>query len=463
VSGLTESVARFIAGMRSSDFPPQAVEKAKKVVADTFACIIAGAGSEVAKPLLCYAERAGAIGDRPVLATRLRTSPELAAMINGTFGHSLDFDDVLTMMPGHPSSIVIAAMLASANREKFSGPQLLESYVVGIEVGAKIGLGITNGHYNRGFHGTGTLGIFSAVAALAHLHRLEVPVVRTAIGIASSMASGLRRNFGTMTKPLHTGWAARSAVAAIELARCEFTAAPDVLEARAGFFAAYGVERSNAEIPCEALGKPYVIVDPGIALKKFPCYHGSQRAMHGVLELRKKLGFNGDTLERLECRMPPGGLHVLIYPEPKTGLEGKFSLPYVLAAGVLDGGYSLATFSDAAVNRPAVKALMKKIDVREDARCGGDDPLIEGRPAGARGFCEVEVHMANGRSETIRVHAAPGHPTQELGWDDIRQKFLDCATHGELQRARAEGAFDVLAQLEHCEDVHGLVELLTPA
>jgi 2-methylcitrate dehydratase PrpD len=153
---------------------------------------------------------------------------------------------------------------------------------------------------------------------------------------------------------------------------------------------------------------------------------------------------------------------VLIYPEPITGLEGKFSLPYVLAAGVLDGGYSLATFSDAAVNRPAVKALMKKIEVREDARCGGDDPLIDTRPAGARGFCEVEVQMANGRSETIRVHAAPGHPTQELGWDDIRQKFLDCATHGKLQRARAEGAFDVLAQLERCNDVHGLVELLTP-
>jgi 2-methylcitrate dehydratase PrpD len=459
--GLTESIADFVADTGANDFPAQATEKAKKIVADTFACIIAGAGSEVARPLMCYVQRAGATGDRPVLGTGVRTSPELAAMVNGTFGHSLDFDDVLPMMPGHPSAIVLSAALASIGRTKVTGLQLLEAYVIGIEVGAKIGLGITNGHYNRGFHGTGTLGIFSAAAALAKLHRLEASTIRTVIGIASSMSSGLRRNFGTMTKPLHTGWAARNAVVAVELARCEFTAAPDVLEARSGFFAAYGVDRSDAGVPCDKLGRPYAIVDPGIALKKFPCYHGSQRAMHGVLQLRQKLGFTAETLERLECRMPPGGLQVLIYPEPTTGLEGKFSLPYSLAAGVLDGKYSLSTFSDAAVSRPAVKALLKKIDIKEDARCGGDDPLMATRPAGARGFVEVEVHMTNGRSEVIRVDAAPGHPTQELSWEDIRQKFMDCAAHGRLASSHAECAFEALTRLEECADVNALVDLLT--
>jgi 2-methylcitrate dehydratase PrpD len=275
VAGLTESIANFVAGTRAADFPPQAAEKAKKVIADTFGCIIAGAGSETAGPLLTYAQRAGATGERAVLGTNVRTSPELAAMINGTFGHSLDFDDVLTMMPGHPSAIVISALLASSGRGETTGRKLIEAYVIGIEVGAKIGLGITNGHYNRGFHGTGTLGIFSAAAALSKLHRLDAATTRTVMGIASSMASGLRRNFGTMTKPLHTGWAARNAVAAVELARCELTAAPDVLEARSGFFAAYGAERSDAGVSAEALGRPYVVVDPGIALKKFPCYCSS--------------------------------------------------------------------------------------------------------------------------------------------------------------------------------------------
>ncbi len=463
MAGLTECIARFVAAPDAADFPTQATGKAKKVVADTFACIIAGAGSETAEPLLRYVARAGASGDRPVLGTNVRTSPELAAMVNGTFGHSLDFDDVLTMMPGHPSAIVVSALLASIGQEKVGGARLLEAYVIGIEVGAKIGLGITNGHYNRGFHGTGTLGIFSAAAALCRLHRLDAETIRTVLGLVSSMASGVRRNFGTMTKPLHTGWAARNALVAVELARCGFTAAPDVLEARSGFFAAYGAERSDPDVPCEALGRPFVVVDPGIALKRYPCYNGSQRAMHGVLQLRRKLGLTAETLERLECRMPPGGLQVLIYPRPKTGLEGKFSLPYVLAAGILDGAYGLGSFTDEAVNRPAVRALYERIEVTEDARCGGGDPLLETRPAGARGFVEVEAHSRDGRSECVRVDVAPGHPGHELDWDDIRQKFADCAGHGGIEGARATRAFEALTGLEQCDDVDALAALLTKA
>ena len=460
--GLTEAVARFVAATGADHFPPEAIEKAKKVVADTFACIIAGAGSETAGPLLCYVDRGGAAGERPILGTRVKTSPELAAMVNGTFGHSLDFDDVLAMMPGHPSAIVIAALLAcTSERNPTGGRALLEAYVIGIEVGAKIGLGITNGHYNRGFHGTGTLGIFSAAAALSKLERLEPAEIRIAMGIASSMAAGVRRNFGTMVKPLHTGWAARNALVAVTLARCGVTAAPDALEASSGFFAAYGAERSDPDIAAHALGRPYAIVDPGITLKKFPCYNGSQRAMDGVLRLRQTMGLTAGTLGRLECRMPPGGLQVLIYPEPKTGLEAKFSLPYSLAAGVLDGGYTLATFSDAAVARPAVHALYGKIHISEDPRCGGDDPLLATRAAGARGFVEVEVHTTDGRKETLRVDAAPGHPSRELTWQEIRAKFMDCAAHGGIHAARADRAFSALAELENCDDVNRVVELLT--
>jgi 2-methylcitrate dehydratase PrpD len=460
MSGLTETIARFVAKTNASDFPAKAIDNAKKVVADTFACIIAGAGSETAHPLACYVERSGVTGARPVLGTRIRTSSELAAMVNGTFGHSLDFDDVLPMMPGHPSAIVLSAMLATMEG-RIDGRQLLEAYVIGIEVGAKIGLGITNGHYNRGFHGTGTLGIFSATAALAKLHALDEARTRNAIGIASSMASGVRRNFGTMTKPLHTGWAARNAVAAVELTRCEFSAAPDVLEAKAGFFAAYGAERSDPEVSSAKLGQPYAIVEPGIGLKRWPCYNGAQRAMHAVVQLREKLGLKPETLERLECRMPPGGMHVLIYPVATTGLEGKFCLPYQLAAGVLDGEYRLWSFTDEAVQRPEIARLLKLIDAHEDERCGGDDPLLATRPAGERGFVEVEAHTKDGRSEVVRASAAPGHPTQPLGWDDIRRKFTDCAAHGGLDTNRAARAFEVLEGLERCEDVNALVKLLT--
>src|SRR5690606_37281664 len=141
MAGLTECIARFVVDTTAESFPPEATQKAQKVVADTFACIVAGAGSETAEPLARYVERAGAPGARPILGTRLAASPEIAAMVNGTFGHSLDFDDVLAMMPGHPSAIVLSALLATLDGAT-SGRRLLEAYVVGIEVGAKIGLGI---------------------------------------------------------------------------------------------------------------------------------------------------------------------------------------------------------------------------------------------------------------------------------------------------------------------------------
>lgn len=461
MSGLTEAIARFVADVDWGDLPPVAIEKSSRVLADTFAVILAGAGSEVADPLGKYVARAAQSGDRRVLGTALSTSPEVAALVNGTFGHSLDFDDVLTMMPGHPSAIIVAAVLACLGERPISGPDLLLAHIVGIEVGAKIGLAITHGHYDRGFHGTGTLGIFSALGALAKLHRLDPATTRIAFGIASSMASGVRRNFGTMTKPLHTGWAARSAITAIELARCGFTAAPDALEAPAGFFASYGVEGSNPAAAIDKLGNPWTVVTPGIGLKKWPCYNGSQRAMAGVLELREKLGLTADTLHSVECRMPPGGMKVVIYPRPTTGLEGKFSLQYVLAAGVLDGQYSMWTFTDEAVRRPAIQQLYDRVRAYEVDRIGAADPLLRTRPAGERGFAEVEIKTIDGRSETIQVDAAPGHPKREMSWLDIEQKFSDCAAHSPIAKPRSEQAFGLLRRLADVPDINAIVDLLT--
>jgi len=460
MTGLTEAIATFVAGSGLDSAPPIAVEKSKKVLADTFATILAGAGSETAEPILRYVDRSGAPGKSPILATNCRTSPELAAMANGTFGHALDFDDVLPMMPGHPSAIIVAAALGALGRKSLSGRDLIEAHVIGIEVGAKIGLGITHGHYERGFHGTGTLGIFSAVGALSKLEALDVPGIRTAIGIASSMASGVRRNFGTMVKPLHTGWAARNALVAVDLARCGFTAAPDVLEGKTGFFAAYGVEASDASVPLGKLGQPWVVVEPGIALKQYPCYNGVQRAMYGLLQLRERMGFDAASVDRVECRMAPGAMKIMVYPRPATGLEGKFSMHYALAAGVLDGRYALSTFTDVAVNRPQIRALIGKIDAREDERCGGNDPLLHTRAAGTRGFVEVTVRLTDGRSDTMRIDTVPGHPTRELSWEAIEAKFMDCASHGGVDAGRAAQAFALLKQLESCDDLGQIVELL---
>ena len=459
--GATAAIATFIAETSTPDFPPGSAEKAGKAITDTFAAIIAGAGSEVAAPLLKYVGAAQAPGQVPILATGISAAPETAALVNGTFGHALDYDDVLSIMPAHPSAVILAALLASLDGKRVDGRSLIEAYIVGVEVGGRIGLGMTYGHYQRGFHATGTLALFSALAALAKLHRLEVPATQQALGIAASMASGLRRNFGTMTKPLHTGIAARSALTAMRLAAAGFTAAPDVLESKTGFFSTYGVPASNVDIACHGQGEPFIIVDPGLALKKFPCCYASHRAIDGLLTLRARLACDAAAVDKVTCRMPPGGMHVLTYPRPTTGLEGKFSLHYPLAAALLDGGCALWTFTDEAVRRNAIAALYPRIAAAEDPACRGDDPLFETRSSGSKGFVEVEVRLKDGRTDRIRVDHAPGSPARELTWQDVREKFFDCARHSRrITEAAAEKAFSTLRELETIDDIAQITDTL---
>src|SRR5688572_21448982 len=461
MTGATEAVATFISRTSLAALPADAPEKAAKAIADTFAVMLAGAGSEVREPLLRYANAGHERGPVPLLGTGLSASPETAALVNGTFAHGLDYDDVLAIMPGHPSAVILAAALASLDGERVSGKAFIEAYVLGIEVGGKIGIGMTQGHYHRGFHATGTLALFSAMAALAKLHRLDVAATRQFFGIAASMSRGLRRNFGTMTKPLHTGIAARSALTALRLAQSGFEAAPDILEAPSGFFSTYGVEESDPAVAASGLGRPYIVSEPGLALKKFPCCYATHRAMDGLLTLRDRLGFDAASVDRIVCRVPPGGMRVLTYPRPATGLEGKFSLPYALAAGALDGRYRLQTFTDPAVRRKEIQDLYPRIEAGEHPSCRGDDPHFESRSSGSRGFVEVEVKLRDGRSDRARVDKAPGSPGREMGWDELRGKFLDCARHGgRISEGAATQAFDLVRGLDRVADIGEVVALL---
>ena len=463
--GATASIANFIVNTNATDFPAGSADKAIKVIADTFAVILAGVSSEVAEPLQRYLEMAGESGASPILGAGRTASPETAALINGTYGHSLDYDDVLSMMPAHPSAVIVSALLAGMNSTpectKVSGNAFIEAYIIGVEVGGKVGLGMTNKHYQRGFHATGTLALFSGVAALAKLQRLDAPAIQQAFGIAASMASGLRRNFGTMTKPLHSGLAARSALTAVRLAMSGFTAAPDIMEANAGFYSTYGTADSDPEVTVRGLGKPFVINSPGIAVKKFPCCYATHRAIDGVLTLRGRLGFDAAAIDKVICRMPPGGMQVLTYPRPLTGLEGKFSLPYSIAAGVLDGKFSLWSFSDEAVRRPQIAALYARIDAHETDSSRGDDPQFDKRSSGSRGFVEVEVLLKDGRKDQIRVDAPPGSPSRELTWDELHAKFMDCARQApRISTATAEAAFAAIRNLQSVSDIRAVTEKL---
>lgn len=233
------------------------------------------------------------------------------------------------------------------------------------------------------------------------------------------------------------------------------------MEAKAGFFSTYGVKESDPQVTVAGLGKPFVMSDPGIAVKKFPCCYATHRAIDGVLTLRERLGFDADSVDKVICKMPVGGMHVLTYPRPVTGLEGKFSLEYSIAAAVLDGKFSLWSFGDEAVRRPEIAALYQKIDAAEDDSSRGDDPLFDKRSSGSRGFVQVEVKLRDGRSDRIRIDKAPGAPSRELSWEDLHEKFLDCARQApRISGPNARDAFAAIKMLESVDDISRITALL---
>jgi 2-methylcitrate dehydratase PrpD len=462
MNGLTDAITQFIDKKSIVDFPDGTLEKSKKIIADTVAAILAGSNSEVSVPLVGYLKD-GPIGKSRVLGTAHRTTDELAALLNGTFGHALDFDDVLVIMPAHPSAVILSALLAyaSASSTKVSGRSLLESYVLGIEVGGHLGAGITIEHYNRGFHATGTLAIFSAVAALAKLRGLDQKTMRMAFGIACSMASGVQRNTGTMTKSLHTGMASQKAVAAISLALHGLTSADDALESSRGFFGAYGTDKSDPDVALKGLGSPWILDKPGIALKKFPCAYRLHRGIDGLLVLKEKHKFLGKDVLKIECRIAKGAKSSdTLKADVQTGLQGKFNMTYALAVAALDGSVSIKSFTDDNVRRADIRWLSERITVVESDACRGEDPLFETQSAGTRGFVEVEVQLTNGVSDCIRVMRPPGHPTRELSWAELEAKFIDCAAFARIDSNNVGRAFQAFRDLENVADINEVLPLV---
>ncbi len=459
-TGLTAAILRFVREADTGAAGPVVAERALLCVLDTVGCILAGSASELEEPLGAFlASEETARGRHVVAGTAARLAPELAAMVNGSFGHALDYDDTLSMMPAHPSTVVLPALFAASD-DATSGAALLDAYIVGIEVGAKIGLGISNSHYRRGFHATGTLAIFSAVAALARLLRLDEAVAAHALGIAASMASGVRCNFGTMTKPFHAGWAAHNAVMAVRLARCGMSAHTAALEAEAGFVAAYGTEQADMRRTVEGLANPWVFERPGIALKKYPCIYALHRPIDALIALRAKYALTPENTALIECRVAPGVFRPLLKHPARTGLEGKFSMEYVLAVAAVDGVYDLNTFTDANVARPEIAAVLPKVRGLEDERCIAEEADPKAKSAGTLGFVEVTVRRTDGAGETVRVDKPTGSPEKPLGMGDIADKFRGCATFAGLSVPQADGLFAAWRALSAAPSVPPLIEML---
>lgn len=453
--GITAQLAHVIAETTYAQLPASAVTQAKRALLDTIGVMLAGHSEESGRIITAWVEDVGGRQEAAVLGTALYTSPGLAALANGTLGHALDFDDVTAHLRGHPSVPIAPVVLALGEAMGASGAEVITAFVVGVEVEAKLGKAMTSAHARHGWHPTAILGTLGAAAAAANVLGLTPLQVRMALGIAASQASGLRQNFGTMTKPLHAGEAARSGVEAAQLAQRGFTADPQILEERFGFFNTFaGPGEFVPETVLQDFGAPYEIVSPGIGVKPYPACRQTHRAIDAMLELVQTHQFQPDEVSEIICETSARMLDFLIYHRPRTGLEGKFSLEYCMAAALLYRQMGLAQFAEAQVQDARVQDLLHRVRlVHPDAEHPDWDTVLPDI---------VEVVLHDGRRFQQRVDIPKGDPELPLSWDELVAKFRDCAAVV-LPPEQVHEAVQHIAGLEEFPTLQPLMASLTLA
>ncbi|MDP2949024.1 MAG: MmgE/PrpD family protein [Chloroflexota bacterium] len=452
--GVTEKLAAFVVDTDYESVPEEAVTAAKRAVLDTLAVTIAGCREDASRIIAAYVRELGAAGDAGVVGTGLRTAPPEAALANGTFAHALDYDDVNISMRGHPSAPLLPAVLALGEKTGASAREAIVAFVLGFEVECKVGAAMGGSHYAHGWHPTATLGSLGAAAASAKLLGLDTAATRAALGIASSLAGGTRQNFGTMTKPLHAGVAASNGVRAAMLAHKGFTADADIIEAPLGFLHMFArPDDYDAGKAVASLGQPFDIVRPGIGVKLYPCCYATHRALDAALALRRERGIEPQRIARVTVKVSRGTAMPLIHSRPQTGLEGKFSMEYCLAASLLDGRVSLASFSDQAVQRPQAQDLLRRVDMEEEAESQGEGPIL--------GPATVTVILDDGSEHSQRVDIPKGDPRAPLTWEELAAKYRDCAA-GILSHQAIGRSLEIIASLEAAPDIRELMAQVCP-
>lgn len=359
-----------------------------------------------------------------------------AALVLGAASHALDYDDVCMLATCHPSAPPISALLGLLpqlirERPAMMLGDLLAAHLIGTETMLRLGAWLGFRHYALGFHATGTLGAVGSAAALAHALQLPAKTAHAALSIAASSACGLRANFGSDVKPLHVGLAASAGVRASLLARAGIEASNDVWQAN-GFELAFNGGEAVSPLVWNA-DIDWAIMQPGFELKRYPSCYLSHRLIAGILAIRARQpeAVRSQSVE-IDIEVAHNGLAALKHPQPQTGLQGKFSGPYCAAAAWVNGDVGLATFSDIAVQRPAVRAVMQRVQLRERA------------PAGER-LDTAPVHVTvRGIDwcDAIEVDWAPGSSADPMTRPQMTQKVQDCLDHGGLDLS-----IEVLAQV----------------
>ena len=444
---IMKEITTFTHTISFSDLPREVIEKARQGVIDFLACTLLGSRNQIGKTANAYAQSQSAIPEATVIGSGYKTSRSLAALVTGTYSHADDFDDISFSLPGHPSVTVLPTVLSIGETENITGAELLTAYLVGFEIQCKLGQALAPTLYQKGWHATPVLGTLGAAAAAARLLRLSKTELMHSLGIAASMAAGLRANLGTMTKPLHVGFTAHNGVTAALLAQRGITANVEALDSPLGFCQAFAGGVDHARI-IGKLGDPFDIITPGIIYKRYPSCAETHPALDASIALAVKHQLKPDDIAAVKCTVTPLNRDVLVYESPRTALEGKFSLQFCVSLGLVRRKATLEEFSDHLVSDPEIVGMMKKVTMTADAS------LAEDGYNGAATI--VTVHLKDGNTCSQRVDHAKGSPEDPLSMEELLTKYRDCAA-GTITKGATKNTIERLLHLEKMHNINDLI------
>jgi 2-methylcitrate dehydratase PrpD len=438
MSSLTLDLGRFVADLNLRHIPAEGCAIARTGIADCFGVLIAGARG----PEIALVDRELGVSSGASLASLIpsgaRRSVESAALINGVAAHVLDYDDVA--LDGHPSAVLVPAILAQGEASEASGAQMLTAYVAGFEVWAELLTREPTPLHRKGWHPSAVLGTVAAAAACAKLRGLNAAETATALAIAASMSSGLVANFGSMTKSFQVARAAQSGVIAARLAQAGLTASPDALEHPSGLLAALSPEgKAERDRPFVAAQKEWHIVGEGLNIKRYPICYATHRSIDAALGLVTRHDLKPSAIERIHVSTGEIQLRMLRNSAPQSGLEAKFSMQFAMAAALLARKVGLAELTDGFVRRPEVQAIFPLVSFSTtEARSGSNFAPAD----------SVEITTKSGEiHRSGPVEYAKGSHQLPLSREELYDKFADCLGAG-YESDRKSRAFETLMMFD---------------
>ena len=437
----TRKVSKQIYDFSYDQIPPRGIEQAKAAIIDAVGVSFWGGEEHVEQELMKLFS--GGAPEARIWATGEKTTLLNAVMVNSACVHAIDYDNGGSL--GHPSCLLVPALLGLAEIRRFTGRQLLEAYTVGVELGGRLRESLGDLQHGAGYHATSLLGPMVVAAACAKLMGMDADGIQRAISLAAPLGAGMVQSFGTDAKPLQVARASQNGVMAALLAEQGCSGDPEVLEERKGFYFVYGQEiGASIKELTSSFGQPVILAKERGHFKQWPCCGGNYEPLSAVTDMVAENTVDPENIARIvvSMSMQPPGPALRVYP--RTPEEGRFCIPYNVATAIVDGDVTLDSYSEENFSRPIIHELMKKTELVWSPEVAGKPKRLQGESR----FVDVYFYMKDG---TVLSRHQDGAKRKQLTAEQVYEKYAANASHFGKDSESIEKAQTLMRNFETCE------------